>query len=146
MAEGDRASVLFLDANILMYAVGKEHPYREPCRAILRQIALDELIVVTNVEVLQELLHRYRSLRKPELASALYAATKDLCEEVFAVTGSDLDRAHEILRASPSDLSVRDAVHAATALRRGIEVILSTDQHFETVEGITRVDPTALAR
>ena len=146
MAEGDRPSVLFLDANILMYAVGKEHPYREPCRAILRRIALDELIVVTNVEVLQELLHRYRSLGKPDLASALYAATKDLCEEVFAVTVEDLDRAHEILGASSSDLSVRDAVHAATSLRRGIEEILSTDQHFESVEGITRVDPTAVAR
>jgi predicted nucleic acid-binding protein len=145
MAEGDRASVLFLDTNILMYAVGKEHLYREPCRGILRQIAVDELIVVTNVEVLQELLHRYRSLGKPDLASALYTATKDLCEEVFAVTAADIDRAHEILRIS-SDVSVRDAVHAATALRRGIGEILSTDQHFESIEGITRVDPTTFLR
>lgn len=145
MAERDPASVLFLDANILMYAVGKEHPYREPCRAILRQIALDELIVVTNVEVLQELLHRYRSLGKPELASTLYAATKDLCEEVFAVTVGDLDRAQEILHSS-GDISVRDAVHAATVLLRGLGEILSTDQHFESVEGITRVDPTSFIR
>ncbi len=54
-----------------MYAVGKDHPNRESCREVLRRIEADDLTVVTSVEVLQELLHRYRSLGQPDLATGL---------------------------------------------------------------------------
>jgi hypothetical protein len=143
MAEGHGGLPLFLDANILMYAVGKDHPNREPCREILRRIEADDLIVVTSVEVLQELLHRYRSLGRPDLATTVYRATKDLCEEILSVTEEDLDHAHKILQAHAS-ISVRDALHAATALRRGIKGILTTDRHFDDLPEITRLDPVDL--
>lgn len=139
-----REGVLFLDANVLMYAAGKDHPYREPCREVLRRIETEDLLVVTNVEVLQELLHRYRSLGQPDLATTIYEATKDLCEEILSVTEDDLDHAHEILQAD-SSINVRDAVHAATALRRGVQGILSTDRHFDDLSGIRRFDPVELA-
>ncbi|MFY9826438.1 MAG: type II toxin-antitoxin system VapC family toxin [Thermoanaerobaculia bacterium] len=143
MAEGHRGKPLFLDANILMYAVGKDHPNRESCREVLRRIEADDLTVVTSVEVLQELLHRYRSLGQPDLATTIYRAAKDLCEEILAVTEEDLDHAHEILQAHAS-ISVRDAVHAATALRCGIKSILSTDHHFDDLPEITRLNPVEL--
>ena len=143
MAEGHKAKPLFLDTNILMYAVGKDHPNRESCREALRRIEADDLTVVTSVEVLQELLHRYRSLGQPDLATTIYRAAKDLCEEILAVTEEDLDQAHEILQAHAS-ISVRDAVHAATALRHGIRSILSTDRHFDDLPEVTRLDPVAL--
>jgi len=38
----------------------------------------------------------------------------------------------------------RDAVHAATALVHGATVILSTDSDFDTVPGLTRIDPRDL--
>jgi predicted nucleic acid-binding protein len=98
---------------------------------------------VTSVEVLQELLHRYRSLGQPDLATTIYRATKDLCEEILEVTEEDLDHAHEILQAHAL-ISVRDAVHTATALRRGIKSILSTDHHFDDLPEITRLDPVEL--
>ncbi|HEX5760806.1 MAG TPA: type II toxin-antitoxin system VapC family toxin [Thermoanaerobaculia bacterium] len=138
-----REGVLFLDANVLMYAAGKDHPYREPCREVLRRIETEDLLVVTNVEVLQELLHRYRSLGQPDLATAIYKATKDLCEEVLSVTEDDLDHAHEILQAAAT-INARDAVHAATALRRGVQGILSTDRHFDELAGLNRFDPMEL--
>jgi predicted nucleic acid-binding protein len=143
MAEGDGRQPVFLDANILMYAVGKDHLYREPCREILRRIEADDLVVVTSVEVLQELLHRYRSLGQLDLATTVYRATKDLCEEILPVTEEDIDYAHELLQAHPL-INVRDALHAATALRRGIKRILSTDSHFDDLPGITRLDPVEL--
>jgi predicted nucleic acid-binding protein len=46
----------------------------------------------------------------------------------------DLFRGH-------SDLDARDAVFAALALNRGIDAILSTDQAFDGVSGLERIDP-----
>lgn len=41
---------------------------------------------------------------------------------------------------------VRDAVHAATAPRRGISVILSADHNFDGIAGLERLDPHDAAR
>jgi predicted nucleic acid-binding protein len=65
-------------------------------------------------------------------------------EEILPVTEEDIDLAHEILQAHAS-ISVRDALHAATALHHGIKTILSTDRHFDGLPGITRLNPADLA-
>ena len=38
-------------------------------------------------------------------------------------------------------LDARDAVFAAVALNRGIDVILATDRAFDEVDGLKRIDP-----
>jgi uncharacterized protein len=45
------------------------------------------------------------------------------------------------LAATHPALRVRDAVHAATALRRGISVIVSPDRDFDGITGLERLDP-----
>ncbi len=52
----------------------------------------------------------------------------------------DLRLALNLVATHPS-LRVRDAVHAATALRRGISVIVSPDRDFDGVSGLERLDP-----
>ena len=49
----------FIDANVPIYASGREHPNKEPCARILMMAAEHPLSFVTDVEVLQELVHRY---------------------------------------------------------------------------------------
>jgi len=39
------------------------------------------------------------------------------------------------------ELPSRDALHAATALQRGMEVVVSADADFDMVLGLRRVDP-----
>ena len=51
--------VVFIDANVPIYAAGRDHPYKEPCARILRALADDPQSFVTNSEVLQEIMHRY---------------------------------------------------------------------------------------
>lgn len=43
-------------------------------------------------------------------------------------------------------LGQRDAIFAATALNRGIEVVLTSDQAFDEVRGLERIDPLDTAR
>lgn len=136
-------AVYFLDANVPMYAIGRPHPYRGPCIQLLKRIETGRIHVVTSVEVLQELLHRYISLDAPDVASTVFTSTKKLCDEILPVQEGDLDRAHELLRDQPG-IAVRDAVHAATMLNRGLSLILSTDRHFDDISGIERIDPIEL--
>ncbi len=49
---------VFIDANVPIYAAGREHPYKQPCARILRILADDPQAFVTDSEVLQGLLRR----------------------------------------------------------------------------------------
>ena len=51
--------MIFIDTSIFMYAAGKEHPHKEPSVNLLRLIAMGEIDAVINVEVLQEIFHRF---------------------------------------------------------------------------------------
>jgi predicted nucleic acid-binding protein len=131
---------VFLDANILMYAVGGEHPLRAPCRTALARAVQDGIELVTDSEVLQELLYRYFAIHRPEIARAVYASATRLCREVLPVAESHTARALELLLERP-DLPARDAIHAATMEGAGIRQILSTDRHFDGLEDIERIGP-----
>ena len=134
---------LFLDANIVMYAIGRAHPLREPCRGALEMVKGGEIAVVSNTEVLQEILHRYLGLKRPEIAQEVYRAVRTICLEIYPVGLDDMDRAVVLLRKSPA-LNTRDAIHAATMLDRGVKSVLSTDTHFDLIPGIRRVSPETL--
>ncbi len=95
---------------------------------------------VTNTEVLQEILHRYFSIGKPEIAEIAYTSTIKLCISVFPVTLAETETALELMKATPS-ITSRDAIHAATMINNGIKEIMSTDTHFDLIPQIKRVDP-----
>jgi uncharacterized protein len=133
-------SFQFLDANLIMYSLGGPHPLREPSKKILENIKGGRLGVVTNTEVLQEILYRYFSIKKQALGELAYTAVVDLCEAVLPVTLQDTDSALGLLKQYPP-ITSRDALHAATMLNNGIKEILSTDPHFDLIAGIRRIDP-----
>ena len=130
----------FLDTSILMYAAGQRHPLREPCRSSLRAAVNLGLKLVTDAGVLQEILHRYFSLRRPDVARTVYAAAVDLCEEVLPVYEKHTKRALELLL-HHTRLSARDALHVATMEGQGIRLLLSTDGDFDGLKQVERIDP-----
>lgn len=130
----------FLDANLIMYSLGGPHPLQNPSKRILNKIKQGVFQVVTNTEVLQEILYRYFSIRKPGLGELAYSAMINLCEKIIPVTVKDTDRALALLKEYPS-ITSRDAIHAATMLNNGVKDILSTDPHFDLIHGLRRIDP-----
>ena len=64
--------MIFLDSNIFMYAAGSAHPHKAGCLALLERIARSPAAHehCINTEVLQEILHRYRSIKRDELGGA----------------------------------------------------------------------------
>ena len=132
----------FLDANVPIYAAGAPHPHREPCIEILDLAYLHPQSFVTNAEVLQELIHRYRSRREwSSIGSPVFASFAALMGgRIEAVYAQDARVAAEL---ADRDVraSARDLIHAATMRRIGIELIVSADKQFDGVPGVTRLDP-----
>lgn len=139
MVRGSREP-MFLDANVVMYAAGADHPLREPCQRALRRTVQDDVALVTSSEVLQEILHRYFAIGRAEVAAEVFHATRELCTEILPVLEADAVRALELL-VQFGRISPRDAIHAAVAERAGVGRILSTDDDFDGLDMIRRVDP-----
>jgi predicted nucleic acid-binding protein len=136
----DTSATYFLDANVLMYAAGAVHPLREPCREALKRAVDQEVSLVTDTEVLQEILYRYFSISRGEVARAVYGSAIRLCDEIIPIDEGHTSRALEILLAH-GQLSPRDAIHAATMEDHGLERLLSTDRDFDALEHLERIDP-----
>ncbi len=123
-----------------MYAAGAPHPLREPCRDALEKAVRLKANLVTDSEVLQELLYRYFAINRPEVAESVYRSAVRLCDEVLPVSERHTARALELLL-KYRRLSVRDAIHIATMEAKGLRRLVSTDRDFDGVSEIRRIDP-----
>jgi uncharacterized protein len=129
---------LFVDANVPMYLVGAEHPNKEPATTALEiAIARGERLV-TDAEVLQELLHRYRSIGRLDAMEQATDALLSVVDEVFPIERDDVLAARRLLVRLPR-LSARDALHVATMRRHGVDDILTFDTGFDAVGGLRRL-------
>lgn len=131
--------MVFVDSNIPMYVAGRDHSLRDPARRFLERARSGDVEICTSTEVLQEILYRYATLKRLDLAAAVYDLFVHLCPTVLPVALADTDRAKTLVTTARG-LSVRDAVHAAVMLNHDIGEIATFDEGFDTVDGITRVD------
>lgn len=131
---------VFLDANIFLYAAGGDSPHRAPSIAVLRAVAEERLEGLTSTEVLQEILHVVTRRQGVVAACTAVQHVMGLVPLVLAVERADIIKASELLTLYPQ-VSVRDAVHAATAIRAGIYDVVSVDRHFDVIAGVRRIDP-----
>jgi len=136
----DTGGPYFLDANILMYAAGSVHPLRKPCRDALARAVDQEISLITDAEVLQEILHRYFSIGRPESARTIHRSAIDLCDEVLPIDVKHTTRALELLL-EHRELTPRDAIHVAAMERHGLELLLSTDRDFDGLKQVERIGP-----
>ncbi len=135
--------MILLDTTILSYAVGGEHPLRDPCRRLL-QLARDGLVGArTTVEVIQEFAH-VRARRHSRLdAVALAREYAQGLSPLVPTEVDDLLEGLEVFQGTPS-VKAFDAILAATARRRGW-ALASADQGFAAVPGLVWLDPGSTA-
>lgn len=133
--------MIVLDSNIFMYAAGQPHAHRAPCLALLNRIAAGEVEAITNTEVLQEILHRYRAIGRWDDGRRVYDLTRRIMATVLPISVDVMDSAR-VLMDEQSQLGARDAVHAAFALTAGDGAICSYDRGFDKVPGLLRLEPS----
>lgn len=130
--------MIFVDSNVPMYLVGAAHPNKLAAQRWLEELVQAEERLVTDVEVLQEVLHRYHAIARPDAIQPAFDSLLGVVDEVFPVELRDVQRAKELLLAT-AGLSARDCLHVAVMERHGVERILSFDAGFDRIGGLRRL-------
>ena len=130
--------MILVDSNIPMYLVGAAHPNKEAARRALEEAVAAGESLCTDAEVLQEILHRYTAIRRPEEIDPAFDALLAIVDVVYPIERADVERARRLLATTPK-LSARDAVHLAVMQARDVGRILTFDVAFDGVPGVVRL-------
>jgi uncharacterized protein len=121
-----------------MYLVGAAHPHKSEAQRALEKLIRARQRLITDAEVLQEVLHRYVAIDRRDAIQPAFDALLGIVDEVLAVDNKTVERAKQIVL-EYRRLSARDAVHLSIMEKHGIERILSFDSGFDSFPGITRL-------
>ena len=130
--------MIFVDSNVPMYLVGAAHPHKVDAQRLLESAIATGERLVTDAEVLQEILHRYVAIGRPEAIQPAFDAVLGVVDEVFSVEPRDVDRAKTIVLGRRK-LSARDALHVAIMERERVATIMSFDAGFDGLPGVARL-------
>jgi uncharacterized protein len=130
--------VILVDSNIPMYLVGGAHPHKERAQVLLERLVSEGERLVTDVEVLQEILHRYTAIERPDAIQPAFDAVLGVVDDVLPVVRSDVEEAKRIVLGRYG-LSARDALHLGVMAGRGVRRILSFDAGFDRYPEVERL-------
>ena len=130
--------MILVDSNIPMYLVGAPHAHKSDARRLLEKLVGERQSLVTDAEVLQEILHRYAAIDRRDAIQPVFDALLGIVDQVLAVDRSIAERAKQIVLGY-RQLSARDAVHIAVMEHHGIEQIMTFDSGFDGFSGTTRL-------
>jgi predicted nucleic acid-binding protein len=129
--------VILIDSNIPMYLVGAAHPHKADAQRLLEQCVAERQRLVSDAEVLQEILHRYVAIDRRDAIQPAFDALLGVIDEIFPIDSATVERAKAIVLGKRR-LSARDAIHAAVMEQHGIEEIMTFDAGFDGYPGIAR--------
>ena len=130
--------MIFVDSNVPMYLVGASHPNKDRAVVLLTQLVRDGEQLVTDVEVYQEILHRYTAIQRPDAIDAAFENLDAIVDDVLTFDMPEI-RAARALIGSVDGLSARDALHVAVMRQAGANRILSFDGGFDACPGVDRL-------
>jgi len=134
--------LVFLDVNIPMYAAGRAHAYKEPCVRVMKAVAQGRLEAAIDVEIIQEILHRYGAIGRRDIAVAMSLNLLEMASVVYPLTAKEIRATINLFdRYARQGILARDLVHVAVMFSNDLEQVVSVDSHFDEIEGITRLDP-----
>lgn len=130
--------MILVDSNIPMYLVGAPHPHKSDAQRLVEKLVNERERLVTDAEVLQEILHRYVAINRRDAIQPAFDALLGIVDEVLDVNKAATERAKEIVLGNRR-LSARDALHLAVMEHNRIDRILSFDSAFDGFPGMTRL-------
>lgn len=125
--------MIFVDTNVFMYAVGREHPLRQPARDFLEHSVESRSRLVTSAEVLQELLHAYIPTDRIATLDAALTLVRSLTE-IWSIEEADVVHARALADRHRA-LGARDLIHLACCQRRGVSEIKTFDRALASAFG-----------
>ena len=126
--------MIVLDSTVLVYAVGGDHPYRQPCRDIVDSVASGRLNASTTVEAIEEFAHVRARRRGRAEAARLASAYADLLAPLITTTEAHL-RAGLQTWTVAERVGAFDAVLASAAMQAGASLLMSAYAAFADIPG-----------
>ncbi|MEM3730453.1 MAG: type II toxin-antitoxin system VapC family toxin [Candidatus Bathyarchaeia archaeon] len=129
--------MLYLDSNIFIYAAIDNGGMGEKARTLLRKVQQGEEEASSSALTFDELVlavKKYRSMDDAINVGEAFLNFPNM--KIVAVDDELLVQALNIIK--KYKLDPRDAIHAATAILKKAEAIVSTDPHFDKVKEIKR--------
>ena len=121
-----------------MYLIGAPHPRKSEAQILLERLIAAGHRLVTDAEVLQEIVHRYAAIGKREAIGPAFQLLLDVVDDILPIDKTDVLRAGEIAQ-NRALLSARDSLHIAIMERHGIRSILTFDAAFDRWPGLKRI-------
>ena len=130
--------MILVDSNVPMYLIGATHAHKVDAQRALERLVSERERLVTDAEVLQEILHRYTAIGRRDAIQPAFDVLLGVTDEVLPIDAGVVQRARAIVLERPQ-LSARDAVHVAVMQAHDIGRILSFDTGFDHLPGIIRI-------
>lgn len=124
--------MIFVDTNVLMYAVGRPHPLREEAQAFFADQLAGQVRLASSAEVLQELLHAYLPVGRIETLDSALTLAGSLLHAVWPVELEDVHYGRRLVERH-GELGARDVLHLACCKRRGVREIKTFDRALAAV-------------
>lgn len=131
--------MIFVDSNVPMYLIGSPHPNKDRAEQALTRLRGEGERFITGVEVYQEILHRYVSIRRLEAVELAFRALQGIASRTLVYGLEEINTAKSFVEAVPT-ISARDALHVAVMRKAGVTRIFSYDRGFDAIPGIDRIE------
>ena len=129
-------NVLYLDANIFIYAAINTEELGEKTSSLLEKIQRGEEKAETSALTFDEI---YWVIKKHNLELALTASEALLNFPNLEIVPPDKEVMRSALQIIKEyHLAPRNAIHAATAIAEKADFIVSTDTHFDRIKELKR--------
>ena len=129
-----------LDTNIVIYGVGRDHPYKKSCAQLLEQVREGNGEFIIDAELLQEILYVYTNRRERQRGLSIVNDLLNAFPDPLPITRHEIVVAHGLMLLYPA-LGPRDAIHAAVVQTQRLEGIVTADRIFKQLGVVTAFDP-----
>lgn len=120
--------MIFVDTNVLMYAVGRAHPLRTEAQAFFEDVVRrGRQDLCTSAEVMQELLHAYIPVERWETLDAAFTLVESCVPTVWPIEMEDVQTAR-LLADHHAGLGARDLLHIAICRHHSVAEIKTFDR------------------
>lgn len=157
---------ILIDTNIFLYSIGEHPEYSKDCDQFFDRVSEGEIVGITSVIVLNELIHklmiaeiaekkemnpadvtRYIKNNKKELANLeAYDILEDIGDnynlEIVNPTQGDFRRPTKLMK--EEFLLSNDTLHLSVMKREDVRSIATDDPDFETINNITIWKPSSI--
>lgn len=119
--------MIFVDTNVIMYAVGRDHPLREQAQSFFEEHFESKQRLLTSAEVLQELMHAYIPVQRIETLDRAFTLVESTVHQVWSIEPEDVRFARSLMGRYP-ELGARDLLHLACCRRRRVSRMRTYDR------------------